>query len=129
MATGRGKRSLITVVDDDESVRNSLKMLFESVGFEVDVFASAEDFLGHGRLAESACLILDVRLPGISGIDLLNKLRADGDTTAVVFITAHPEEPVRQQAIDAGTNYFFSKPFSGSELLNAVRACQPPGKR
>ena len=129
MATGRAKRPLITIVDDDESVRNSLKMLFESAEFEVDVFATTEDFLSDGRLTESACLILDVRLPGISGIDLQNQLRADGDTTAVVFITAHPEEHIRQQAIDGGAIHFFSKPFSGAELLSAVRPCQTPTER
>src|SRR5215831_15620348 len=91
MATDRGKRSLITIVDDDESVRNSLKMLFESAGFEVDVFCSAEDFLSDGHLTESACLILDVKLPGMSGIDLQNRLRSSGYTTNVVFITAHPD--------------------------------------
>jgi len=129
MAARPGKRPLITIVDDDQSVRNSLKMLFESAEFEVDVFGSAEKFLSDGRLVESTCLILDVRLPGISGFELQNQLRANGDTTAVVFITAHPEEQIRQHAIDAGAIRFFSKPFSGAELLRAVRSCQPPPQK
>lgn len=129
MATDRGKRPLITIVDDDESVRNSLKMLFESERFDVDVFASAEDFLSEGQLAESACLVLDVKLPGISGIDLQNRLRSSGYATNVVFITAHPDKHTHQQAIDGGATHFFSKPFSGTELLNAVRACKNPTKR
>src|SRR5215471_1354104 len=128
MATDRGKSPLIAIVDDDESVRNSLKMLFESAGFEVDVFACAEDFLKEGHPAESACLILDVKLPGISGIDLQNRLRSSGCTTNVVFITAHPDEHTHQQAIDAGATHFFSKPFSGTELLSAVRAGKTPTK-
>ena len=122
MATDRGKCPLITIVDDDESVRNSLKMLFESAGFEVDLFACAEDFLSDGHPTESACLILDVKLPGISGIDLQNRLRSSGSTTNVVFITAHPDRHTQQQAIAAGATHFFSKPFSGTELLSAVRA-------
>jgi FixJ family two-component response regulator len=124
MATDRGKRPLITIVDDDESVGNALKMLFESAEFEVNVFATAEDFLRDGRFAKPACLILDVRLPGISGIELQHLLTAEGDTTPVLFITAHPDDRLQQQATDAGAIHFFSKPFSGTELLSAVRECQ-----
>ena len=126
MATHGGKRPLITVVDDDKSIRDSLRMLFESAEFEVDAFASAEDFLSSGNRSESTCLILDVQLPGISGIELQNRLRAEGDITTVVFITAHPEDHIWLQAIEGGAIRFFSKPFSGAELLSVVRDYQTP---
>jgi FixJ family two-component response regulator len=83
--------------------------------------ASAEKFLSAGRLGEFVCLILDVHLPGISGIDLQNQLRADGNNITVIFITAHPDEHTRQLAVRAGAIRFFSKPFSGNDLLTAVR--------
>lgn len=124
MATDRGKYPLITIVDDDVSVCNALKMLFESAEFEVSVFGTAEEFLTHGRAEKPVCLILDVQLPGISGIELQHQLRAEGDSTTVVFITALPDKHLRQQAFEAGAFRFFSKPFSGTELLSAVRECQ-----
>ena len=111
----------MSIVDDDLSVRESLKMLFESAEFDAEVFASAEEFLSAGHLGEFACLVLDVQLPGISGIDLQNRLRADGNNITVIFITAHPDEHTRLLAIRAGATHFFSKPFSGIDLLTAVR--------
>jgi FixJ family two-component response regulator len=96
-------------------------MLFESADYDAEVFASAEEFLCAGHLDESACLILDVQLPGISGLDLQNRLRADGNNITVIFITAHPDEHTRQLAMRAGATRFFSKPFSGTDLLTAVR--------
>jgi FixJ family two-component response regulator len=96
-------------------------MLFESAEYEAEIFGSAEEFLSSGHLGESACLILDVQLPGISGIDLQNRLRAEGHDVTVIFITAHPDEHTRQLAMRGGATSFFSKPFSGNELLNAVR--------
>ena len=115
------RRPIVSIVDDDLSVRESLKMLFESAEFDAEVFASAEEFLSAGRLGQSACLVLDVQLPGISGIDLQNQLRADGNNITVIFITAHPDEHTRQLAMHAGATRFFSKPFSGHDLLTAVR--------
>jgi FixJ family two-component response regulator len=115
------RRPIVSIVDDDLSVRESLKMLFESAEFDAEVFASAEEFLAAGHLGESACLVLDVQLPGISGIDLQNRLRADGNSITVIFITAHPDEHIRQLAMRAGATRFFSKPFRGNDLLTAVR--------
>ena len=114
-------RHIVSIVDDDLSVRESLKMLFESAGFDAEIFASAEEFLSAGHLAESACLVLDVQLPGISGIELQNRLRADGNKITVIFITAHPDDHIRQLAINDGATSFFPKPFSGSDLLAVVR--------
>lgn len=114
-------RPIVSIVDDDLSVRESLKMLFESADFDAEIFASAEEFLSAGHLCESRCLVLDVQLPGISGIELQNRLRADGNDITIIFITAHPDEHVRRLAMSAGAIGFFSKPFSGNELLTAVR--------
>ena len=99
-------------------------MLFESADFEAEVFASAEEFLSEGQLSESDCLVLDVQLPGISGIDLQNQLRADGHNITIIFITAHPDEHTRQLAMRGGATSFFSKPFSCNDLLTAVRSRQ-----
>ena len=99
-------------------------MLFESADFDAEVFASAEEFLSEGNLGRSVCLVLDVHLPGISGIELQDRLRAEGHDILVIFITAHPDEPTRELAIRAGATGFFSKPFSGNALLSAVRTRQ-----
>jgi FixJ family two-component response regulator len=114
-------RKVVSIVDDDRSVRESLKMLFESADFDAEIFASAEEFLSAGHPAESECLVLDVQLPGISGIELQKRLRAKGHNIAVIFITAHPDEHIRQLAMNAGATSFFAKPFSGNDLLAAVR--------
>jgi FixJ family two-component response regulator len=121
---GPVKRPIVSIVDDDTSVRESLKMLFESAEYEAEAFASAEEFLSAGHLDESSCLVLDVQLPGISGIDLQNRLRADGNNITVIFITAHPDEHTRQLAMRAGAARFFSKPFNGTDLLTSVRTRQ-----
>ena len=118
------RRPIVSIVDDDLSVRESLKMLFESAEFDAEVFGSAEEFLSADNLGEFACLVLDVQLPGISGIDLQNRLRADGNNIAIIFITAHPDEHTRKLAMHAGAIRFFSKPFSGTDLLTAIRAGQ-----
>ena len=115
------KRPIVSIVDDDMSVRESLKMLFESADYDAEVFASAEEFLYAGHLGESACLVLDVQLPGISGLDLQNRLRADGNDIPVIFITAHPLEHTRQLAMRAGATHFFSKPFSGRRFKDSPR--------
>ena len=118
----QNRRPIVSIIDDDLSVRESLKMLFESAEFEAEVFASAEEFLSAGNLCKSACLILDVQLPGLSGIELQNQLRAEGnDNLTVIFITAHPDKQTRHLAMRGGATRFFSKPFSGTDLLTAVR--------
>ena len=124
VAKEQTRRSIVSIVDDDLSVRESLKMLFESADFDAEIFASAEEFLSAGHLGESACLVVDVQLPGISGIDLQNRLRAEGNDIAIIFITAHPDEHSRELAMRDGAIRFFSKPFKGKDLLRAVRARQ-----
>ncbi len=115
------KVPLISVVDDDESVRESLDGLFRSVGFAVKVFASAEEFLNTDHLRDIDCLLLDVRMPGMSGIELHRHLLASHCEVPVIFITAHgSEQGVRSQALQNGAVDFLTKPLSEDTILNAV---------
>jgi len=111
---------LISVVDDNESVRESLRGLIRSVGYSVAVFASAEDFLASSRLAETKCLILDVRMPGMNGFELQRHLAASEYQVPIVFITAHGDEKSRIQALEDGALEYLQKPFSERALLDAV---------
>jgi len=113
--------TLISVVDDDIWVRDSLDSLIRSVGMEVRVFASAEEFLGSANAGKADCLILDVRLPGMSGIELHRHLLAGRYNVPVIFITAHAsDEGARSEAKSDWTVAYLSKPFSEDELLDAV---------
>jgi FixJ family two-component response regulator len=113
----------IAVVDDDISVRESLESLIKSVGWEVTVYASAEEFLNNGNSRKADCLILDVRLPGMSGIELQRHLLARGRNLPVTFITAHASDTrARSEAVSAWTVAYLTKPFSEDELFDAVNA-------
>ena len=115
-------RPLISVVDDDESVRESIEGLMRSVGFAVKAFASAGEFLSSDRLSDTDCLILDVRMPGMDGMELHHRLLASHRKIPVVFITAHgSDERIRSRALAKGAVDFLSKPLSEDELLGAVR--------
>src|SRR5271157_5737415 len=112
---------LISVVDDDESVRESLDGLIRSVGFAVRVFPSAEEFLNSNHLCDTDCLLLDVRMPGMNGIELHRRLVANHCEIPVIFITAHgSEEGVRSQAFRNGAVDYLIKPLSEDTVLNAV---------
>ena len=112
---------LISVVDDDISVRKSLDRLIRSAGLEVNVFASAEEFLNSNHRPKADCLVLDVRLPGISGIDLHRQLLARSYNVPVIFITAHgSDDRARSEAASDWTVAYLIKPFSGDELIDAV---------
>ena len=114
---------LVAVVDDDISVRESLESLIRSVGMAVRVFASAEELLNSAHPCKADCLILDVRLPGMSGIELSRHLMASGCKVPVIFITAHgSDDRARLEAASDWTVAYFIKPFSGDELLDAVDA-------
>jgi FixJ family two-component response regulator len=108
---------MISIVDDDSSVRGAAKMLLKSLGYATATFASAEEFLGSGRLCDTACLITDVEMPGMNGVDLQSHLIANGYCTPVIFITAYPEETIRERALDAGALGFLIKPFSEESLI------------
>jgi len=113
---------LISVVDDDESVRESLSGLIRSVGFGVMVFASAEEFLSSNRLLDTDCLILDVRMPGMNGLELQRRLATSHMSIPVIFITAHGDEEARVRALNGGAVEYLLKPFSEEALLRAIDA-------
>jgi FixJ family two-component response regulator len=111
---------LISIVDDDDSLRNSLNNLMRSVGFGVQGFSSAEAFLKSNQLHDTACLILDVRMPGMSGLDLQRQLMAADCQIPIVFITSHGDDDARSRALAAGAVEFLYKPFREEALLNAI---------
>lgn len=111
---------LISVVDDDESVRESLPDLLKEFGFAVQVFSSPEEFLTSNYLHDTKCLILDVAMPGLSGPDLQRELKRRQHKIPIVFITAHRDETVRPHLISKGAVECLFKPFSDSELLEAL---------
>ena len=113
---------LVCVVDDDESVRESLPALLKSVRFAVEAFSSAEEFLASDVVVRTNCLILDIRLPGMSGTDLQRELALRQQHIPIVFITAHGEAEDRHRVLDEGAVECLVKPFSGDTLLRAVRA-------
>ena len=119
---------LVTVVDDDEAIREALESLLKSVGFRAEVFASAEGFINSGDLDETKCLIVDVRMPWMSGFELQERLAAANNRIPIIFITAHADETARARAFVSGAIAFLAKPFAESALLEAVRAVTEPEK-
>ena len=113
---------LIVIVDDDQSVQSALQELIEADGLSAKCFASAEGFLGSGLQRQTACLITDIRMPGMSGLELQAKLKADGYKIPIIFITAHGDARVRIQAMREGAAEFLMKPFDDQILLKRVRA-------
>ena len=111
---------LISVVDDDESVRRSLERLMKSVGLRVEVFTSAEDFLHSDHLPDTSCLILDMRMPGMDGLELQGRLVATQSRIPIIFISGYGDEKVQAQALQAGAVAFLSKPFSDEILLKSI---------
>jgi FixJ family two-component response regulator len=121
--------SVISVIDDDASVRAATNNLLSSHGYLVHAFASAEEFLQSARLDDSSCVIADVQMPAMSGLDLLTHMRARGYNAPFIFITAFPEESVRARALKAGAICFLAKPFAAPALINCVEIAvnQRPG--
>jgi len=112
---------MVAIIEDDESYRVAVKRLLKSAGFSVQSFASAEDFLSSGQQRETGCLIADIQMPGMSGLDLQAKLNSDHYPIPTIFMTAHGDEKMRLQAMRAGAVKFLAKPFDGETLLEAVR--------
>src|SRR5438874_609479 len=112
---------MVAVVEDDESYRAALQRLLKSAGLSVLAFASAEDFLKSGQQHETGCLITDIRMPGMSGLDLQAKLSAEHCPIPTIFITAHGDEKMRLQAMRGGAVKFLGKPFDSTMLLESVR--------
>jgi FixJ family two-component response regulator len=121
MAT-QGKTKLVAIVDDDFSMRCALQSLLESAELPAQSFASAEEFLKTGQHRQIACLIADIRMPGMSGLELQAKLNAERCRIPIIFITAHGDEKMRLQALRAGAVEFMAKPFNDEALLESVRA-------
>jgi FixJ family two-component response regulator len=113
--------AIVFVVDDDESIRGALKSLIRSVGLRVETFASAKEFLQGHRSDVPGCLVLDVRLPGLSGLDLQRKMADANIHTPIIFITGHGDIPMTVRAMKAGAIEFLTKPFRDQDLLDAIQ--------
>ena len=113
-------RPIVAIVDDDRRVLDSLAMLMESAGYTPQSFTSAEQFLQSPALAAAACVIADVRMPGLDGLELQRRIRLVRPELPVVFISAHGDDVVRDQALRDGATAFFDKPFDGAALLTAI---------
>jgi FixJ family two-component response regulator len=118
----RIKTGLVAIVDDDESMRAAVQDLLSSVGIKARSFASAEEFLLSELKNQIACLISDIRMPGMTGLELQGKLVAEGSRVPIIFITAHGNSRMRLQALEAGAIEFLGKPFDDESLLGSVRA-------
>src|ERR1041384_5981265 len=114
-------QEVVFVIDDDASMRTSLSSLFRSIGLKVEVFDSATDFLRGARPDAASCLVLDVRLPGVSGLDFQAELAKASIRIPIVFITGHGDIPMTVKAMKAGAVEFLTKPFREQDLLDAVR--------
>jgi len=114
--------SLISIVDDDEGVRDALNSLIRSAGYKCAVFPSAEAFLGSGRLGETDCMVLDIRMPGLTGLELQLRLQEMKCAIPIIFVTGQGDEGLRAKAIEDGAAAFFGKPFSDDALLGAIRS-------
>jgi FixJ family two-component response regulator len=122
------ERLLVSVVDDDESVRESLPDLLRELGFAAQAFSSAEMFLASVVVDKTRCLILDVAMPGMSGPDLQSQLMGRGQKTPIVFITAQGDETIRKRLLEAGAADCLFKPFSDTALLSALNAALRTGE-
>jgi FixJ family two-component response regulator len=121
---------IVMIVDDDESVRRAARRLIKSYGFAVETFPSADDFLASGRLSETACLVLDVQMPGLNGLELQSRLISEGHQVPIIFITAFYDDNARAQALKAGALAYLVKPFDEVDLLNCIhRALDAGAKR
>lgn len=126
---GVAERAMISIVDDDPAVRSGLRRLMDTVGLVAQTFASAAEFLASPAMSATTCLILDVCMPGIDGLELQRRLRDANWNVPIIVISAHADEEVRARALRAGAIAFFAKPFSTEALLDAIDAAhggKPP---
>jgi len=122
LANGR----VISIIDDDTSFRRATTRLIHSLGHPVASFASAEEFLQSGRLDDTACLVSDVHMPGMSGVELQSRLRAEGRRLPVIFITAYPESSALKEALASGAVGLLNKPFSDDDLISCIDQALAP---
>ncbi|MGA8568030.1 MAG: response regulator [Candidatus Binataceae bacterium] len=120
--TKPARQALVAVVDDDESVRTAIGSLFRSMGSRTELFGGGEDFLSAPNLREYSCLVLDVQMPGMDGLELQLRLAAASHPIPIIFVTAYGDEKKRARALRGGAVSFLSKPFSEDALLEAVRS-------
>jgi FixJ family two-component response regulator len=111
---------MISIVDDDASIRAATKRLMLLLGYESEAFASAEEFLGSGRLGDTSCVISDVQMPGMSGIEMRDQLIANGYRTPVIFVTAFPDDSVRARVLHGGAAGYLSKPLDEKQLIGCL---------
>ena len=116
-------RAMVAVVDDDARMRHSIGNLLESAGHTAAIFSSADEFVQAGPPADAQCLVLDVRMPGMDGLELQHLLKTIRPRLHVIFVTAHYDEVIRRRAMDHGAVQFLRKPFDGGELLRIVDEC------
>lgn len=116
----------ISIIDDDDSVRQALGSLVRSLGFAAALFGSAEQFIEAGGVNASAVVVTDVQMPGMNGVDLQDRLRREGHTVPMIFITAFPEEALRKRAFAAGACCFLGKPFDGDIMIRCIEAALSP---
>jgi FixJ family two-component response regulator len=114
------KSHLISIIDDDPSVRLATQSLIRSLGYTAEVFSSAEEYLQSGHVSESSCVITDLHMPGMSGIDLQDRLAADGHHIPIIFVTAYFEERTLARVVDAGAVGFLRKPFADERLIECL---------
>jgi FixJ family two-component response regulator len=122
VSEGQALRELVAIVDDDESVRTAVHGILRSVGYQSQTFSSAEEFLRSGQQDETGCLITDVQMPGMNGLELQDHLAASNRRIPTIFITAYGNARMRAQAMRAGAVEFLGKPFNDEVLLESVRA-------
>jgi two-component system, LuxR family, response regulator FixJ len=117
---------VVSIVDDDASLRRSLRNLLTSVGFRVETFDSAEAFLDSDQRQNTGCMVLDVRMPGMGGLELLRHLATTGARIPTIILTAHGDEEMRRRTLQAGAIAFLTKPFQSAALVDAVRSALTP---
>ena len=115
-------QTLISVVDDDESMREAIRGLMKSLGYTAVAFASAEEFLSSCQIPRTSCLITDVQMPGITGLELHHRLLAAGKIIPTILITAYPDDSARERALGDGVVSYLSKPFDDNDLLTCIRS-------
>lgn len=116
------KSPLVSIVDDDASVREATEGLVRSLGYSAAAFASAEEFLGSGRVNDTSCLITDVQMPGLNGVELQRRLIDEGRKLPIIFVTAFPEDRIRSHVMENGAIDFLNKPFSVESLISCLDA-------
>ena len=127
----RTKTAVISIIDDDDSMRDATRRLVRSLGLNADTFASAEEYLQSDRVHDTSCLITDLQMPGLSGVELQSLLLARGFSTPIIFITAFPDEGIRAHVLDAGAIGFLGKPFDEERLIDCLKIAlgKKPGSR